>query len=365
MEPTVRSHYIPELDAIRALAFSLVVVVHYVVPTWNPALQNHGFIISTVLQAIITCGWFGVPIFLFVSGYSLANGKTAPNTTIDPKLFYLNRFLRIYPLYLVCLTILAFTHKLPGMTVLSIALMQTQDIPIPSAFALLWSIQLEVMCYLLFPIYLLAVIKRDRQQILYFVLALILFRVLLYYLQASMMWVMVYNTMFGGAAIFLFGMLAASMKNIESRALALTMSVGGGFLLIVLATIVFRMGGYQTSTGYAATAFWMFFPEMISVAIFLLLKGSISFSASKPQRNSTVLARLTFHIGRVSYSGYVFHLFILDFWGHAIAHHFDKDSLTILCLSFIGYYSVVVAFSHITYNAIELPFLRFRRVYQK
>jgi peptidoglycan/LPS O-acetylase OafA/YrhL len=109
----------------------------------------------------------------------------------------------------------------------------------------------------------------------------------------------------------------------------------------------------------------MVFPEIISIVIFLILKGMISLGDRNRMEGAGLCSRTIIHIGRISYSGYVFHLFVLDFWLHFIGQHLDYGSGVSLGISFIAYYCILVAFSHVTYNAIELPFLRFRHVYQE
>ncbi|MBU1042250.1 MAG: acyltransferase [Proteobacteria bacterium] len=365
MEPTVRSQYIPQLDAIRALAFTLVVVVHYSVPTWEPALLDRGFLISQVVSSIIHCGWFGVPVFLFASGYSLANGKTEPGTSINFKDFYLNRLLRLYPLYIVALAILVYCRKVPVISLIGATFLQTQDIFDGSAFTPLWSLQLESACYLLFPIFIVAITNRQRSTLKYFFAAMLMIRGFLFYLPAGQVWLLSYGTVFGGATVFLAGMIGAALPNIASRAKAWAMTLAGGMLLILLTLFVSRIGGYQTASGLHATAFWLLFPEIMSTICFLLLKGAISLSQTPAgRRKPGILHSLVVHIGRVSYSGYVFHLFVLDGYSH-LGFTWQYGSLKHFAASFVLYYTLLIAFSHVTYNAIELPFLRYRRVYQK
>jgi peptidoglycan/LPS O-acetylase OafA/YrhL len=106
-------------DALRATAI-LAVVFHHVAYMTNPTLGNHRPVIFGYL------GIWGVNCFFLLSGYLL--GRPYVAMLLDPKrkapstkLFYLRRFLRIYPLYAVGI-------------ILSIAVGYLVDRSLPSAF---------------------------------------------------------------------------------------------------------------------------------------------------------------------------------------------------------------------------------------
>lgn len=87
------SGYIPGFDGLRAMAVGIVLVAHA------------GY------ERIIP-GGLGVTVFFAISGFLITNlllGEYARHRTIDLKLFYIRRFLRLYPELLACvgLTLLA------------------------------------------------------------------------------------------------------------------------------------------------------------------------------------------------------------------------------------------------------------------
>jgi len=345
MEPT-KGKYLPQLDIIRACAFIFVVLLHYSVPTWD-AITNK---LGTITESLIRGGWLGVCLFLFVSGYSLALGKTHLDSTINLKNFYINRILRIYPLYIFCISIIAFTHTLNGQTMFSLALLQTQDIPKNSPFPVLWSIQLEVACYLLFPIFLEAV--RLRENLQYMFGAMLAIRMGMYFLPTALNWELSYSSIFGGATLFLSGMLAASIKNEKKFFLPL-----GIILFLMLSVFILKHGGFGGGSGEEMKFVWIFFPEIFSIIAFLVIKGALSFNSTG--RISYLIA----HIGRISYSGYVLHMFVLDFFLHFVGGRLNNSSLSHFFLSFSLYFVLLLILAHITYYAIELPFLKRRKAY--
>jgi peptidoglycan/LPS O-acetylase OafA/YrhL len=109
LEPTDRSQYDPRLDVIRACACGMVAIVHFSVPTWTDPIVDRGLVIDTVALSLIHTGWPGVPLFLFVSGYSLALAKTHRTYQLDKKQFFINRALRMFPVWIAAILILSVT----------------------------------------------------------------------------------------------------------------------------------------------------------------------------------------------------------------------------------------------------------------
>ena len=96
--PGSRLRYMPQLDALRAIAVGLVVVYHF----WRPARQSLHF------------GSIGVRIFFVLSGFLITGillearreldaGRTSPGAAV--RRFYLRRVLRIFPVYYLVLAI--------------------------------------------------------------------------------------------------------------------------------------------------------------------------------------------------------------------------------------------------------------------
>jgi peptidoglycan/LPS O-acetylase OafA/YrhL len=97
--PGSRLRYMPQLDALRAIAVGLVVVYHF----WRPARHQS-----------LHFGSIGVRIFFVLSGFLITGillearreldaGRTSPGTAV--RRFYLRRVLRIFPVYYLVLAI--------------------------------------------------------------------------------------------------------------------------------------------------------------------------------------------------------------------------------------------------------------------
>jgi peptidoglycan/LPS O-acetylase OafA/YrhL len=93
---------IPELDGLRGVAISLVIVYHYFY--YNPGAGHHttGLIRKTFvfLEKFFAVGWSGVDLFFVLSGFLI--GGILLDVRASPhyfKTFYLRRFYRIVPIY--------------------------------------------------------------------------------------------------------------------------------------------------------------------------------------------------------------------------------------------------------------------------
>jgi peptidoglycan/LPS O-acetylase OafA/YrhL len=106
--PPVTRDRAPELDLLRFIAATLVVVYHY---AYRPLVD--GAVSSTAygfLQDMATYGYLGVPLFFMISGFVIvwsAAGRTAGQ-------FLQSRFLRLYPMFWVGVVITLFVVWIAG-----------------------------------------------------------------------------------------------------------------------------------------------------------------------------------------------------------------------------------------------------------
>ena len=373
MEPSDRSRYDPRIDALRAIAFLLVAAVHFGVPVWTGPIDKghrilfHGVWLDAIPLDLIKTGWIGVPIFLFVSGYSLALGKAHSGYALDKKQFFLNRFLRIFPVWVVCILMLTYSHHLSGSNVFTLLLLQTQDVPPSTAFNIVWSIQLEFMCYLLFPV-LLAMVAEGRKAWTVYAL-LLMFRLGLHFLPLYDVFRLSYSTVFGGATIFLSGILTASLKPLRGNGIRHVHWIAGFVLVCAFSIFVTHKGGYQLAHGGEIRWVFVLMPEYLSLTVFLVLRGVLGGDRLAAGRRKSLLStaqtaifNVFVHIGKVSYSGYMFSLFVLDFTSRMFTF-IKPGGWPPFAAAFTLYVAVLVLFASASYHAVELPFLRMRRRY--
>jgi len=321
---------IPELDGLRGLAISLVIVCHYV------ASAEHGianFWLGHFLRAL-SVGWSGVDLFFVLSGFLiggiLIDSRTSPRYF---RTFYLRRVYRILPIYyswiflytiVVALGVYALRGELPtskrDLAVVPTYLMFLQNMiysPSPFEwrwFVVTWSLAVEEQFYIFAPP-LIRFLSRKR---LVFVLGTVIciapvlrylaFRYLpdLYYLPQYAMPCRADALAFGilAAVAWRWPVVRAYLEN--NRAL---LQRAVSYMLILLAILMWwlaRPNGIVTYTvGYTALAF--FYTSLMLLAI-SQREGVIA----KVMRGKWLR-----YLGRISYCVYLIHLTVNE-WAHRI-----------------------------------------------
>ena len=191
--------YDERLDHLRFLAAFIIIVFHSFPPMfavvkqipcdWNYFMQNMNQLdgLWLVPRAMLAEGQSAVGLFLTLSGFLFAR-ITAKSDIIAHK-FYLNRLLRIYPLY-ICFIVLALFLS-PGAAPfqsLALSVLTLQNLPSATSHMFLtphlWSVAVEFQIYLLFPV-ILAEYRKKGLKVLFLFLAAALALKLMVYLMAG------------------------------------------------------------------------------------------------------------------------------------------------------------------------------------
>jgi peptidoglycan/LPS O-acetylase OafA/YrhL len=157
-------HRVPELDGVRAIAISMVLLAHafFGYPNAPGALAS---VPSPILQAI-GHGWLGVDLFFMLSGFLitgiLLDTRERPHYF---KNFYARRVLRIMPLYFSVIFIWAilYSHYRSYFLLSSVFGANLDDllrIPEPHGPGVLWSLAVEEHFYLVWPAVVLLLSRR-------------------------------------------------------------------------------------------------------------------------------------------------------------------------------------------------------------
>lgn len=359
--------YIPQIDVMRAVAFSLVAIAHFSGPPWIDSIHDPNFV-ERIILSIIQTGWIGVSLFLFLSGYSLSINKTGPGYELNVKQFFINRVLRIFPVWFTCILLLKWSNNLSGTTFWSLVFLNIQDMPPSTAFGLAWSIQLEFFCYMLFPV-LLSYLNNRRQLALMYA-TFLAFRVMLYFVPPDELHKLSYSTIFGCGTVFLSGMVARKFMEtnspIKRRVLSLApWSIACAIVLLIgLLHFIATHGNYGYPVGRAIANIFLIMPEITSVIFALIVVPYFLRGAANSK--GSLANKVGAHVGRVSYSAYMFSLFTLDLFMHVMKEDFNNFSpggwmpyLTELVM----YLALLIGFSTLTFYTIEKPFLSRRHRY--
>ncbi|MDD5199714.1 MAG: acyltransferase [Terrimicrobiaceae bacterium] len=156
------------LDYLRGIAIGLVVLYHcFGVSSgvdqlrWNGWSRNFDEPLGFWLLLPASLGWAGVAIFFVVSGFCIhLSFERSRQKSISE--FYLRRFFRIYPPYLVALFVFSFVYPWHAIYLDSFSsyaqfgthLLLIQNVDPRSVFGInpsFWSIAMEFQLYLLYP----------------------------------------------------------------------------------------------------------------------------------------------------------------------------------------------------------------------
>lgn len=170
---------IAQLDGIRGVAVSLVVLFHYF-----GGNDEQSIIANKAIRWVINRGWSGVDLFFILSGFLI--GGILLDNKVNKRfagVFYYRRFLRIFPLYyLLLLVAWLATNEASTRWWLYVAYLQNIpaafDRPVPHILAITWSLAVEEHFYLLLPT-LVALLNRRSLSfaVLSFVVAAIVLRI--------------------------------------------------------------------------------------------------------------------------------------------------------------------------------------------
>lgn len=367
---TSLQHTVPEklhgLDHLRALAIIIVFLFHYPTPGELPdwALKCIDF------------GWIGVDLFFVLSGFLIGRqlfSELKSKGSISLKPFFIKRFFRIVPVYLVVVAIYFLVpvfRERESLPALWKFLTFTQNIGLnPSVngtFSHAWSLCVEEQFYLFFPlVIMLAVYLKATKKGLYIIVGFFLFTCLirLYiwtnYMQPLMnkeggdgnFWVTwIYYPTYTRLDGLLTGISIAGLVVFYP---ALKEKITKHADLLLVAGMLLLFGGYQLSyfrQGFNANIFG--FP-VIAISFGIMVLAAISPTCFLYKFKSWI----TTSIATLSYSIYLIHKAI----SHLCFLYFgrsgvDAESFWMLLLSVIFTILGAVLLRYV----VEKPFLRLR-----
>jgi peptidoglycan/LPS O-acetylase OafA/YrhL len=355
----------PELDTLRGIAVSMVVLFHGLGFTYGLAGLSG---IPKFLVALTLPGWTGVNLFFVLSGFLITGIllDTRPRPDYYRR-FYYRRALRILPLYyvtLLLLLVLARTGIVPRhaswsfLGLSAIYLANVSDLlGVPTQYGVLWSLAVEEHFYLLWPA---AVRNLSRQRVI--ICAVLTAGSCL--LLRSLYWAFHYSgggyTWLCADGLAMGAILAAVVRNTgEARTMmrrATTLAFASSFGLVVVGTpFGILMARNFLGVTFRETAIDLFFTGVLGLT---LLLGTSRWQG-------LVNLRPFQFLGRISYGIYLTHMLMFESVGHVTARYWPamqgaSGRFNYMVIQFCLSGSLTIAVTWISRWYFEEPFLRLK-----
>ncbi len=353
--------YRPELDALRCLAFFMVLTHHIVPGNLNP---QH-FQLSAAVEE---CTSSGVCIFFMLSAFLITElllREQAKTGTIHILAFYVRRILRIWPLYFLVLAggaLLPFVvHRYdapPGFLIPDLLLMGNwsnvwlHHFPHNSLLGNLWSISVEEQFYLIWPGIMLLFGRRGV-----LVTALLVLPVAwatdilvpMHYTREPDLWC---NSLSQFQYFAIGGLLALAFhkRTYQPSWVARTLMLLGAVLLIECAAFPFHYINPTQPFQFAQAL-----GGYLSVDL-----GAILLLCAFLQARLPKLADPFIYLGKISYGMYLFHL-PLKLGAGALMDKFPSLPLAVQTLgTWILAFAASAFFASLSYRYFEMPFLKLK-----
>lgn len=358
------SHKLHGLDHLRALAIILVFLFHYGRLFPHPEWTN----------TISEFGWSGVDLFFVLSGYLIASQlfkKIAEQKNISVKEFFIKRFFRIIPIYLVVVALyflFPFMHEKESLSPLWKYLTFTQNIGLniseKGTFSHAWSLCIEEQFYLLLPLILVALVYLKKiKKGFWLLIALFVFGFIIrfYCYQHFVLpagedsWLPWYKYIYYPTWSRLDGLLVGvSLAALLQFKPSFSESIlKHGNKILIVAVLIFT-GTYFLFSDQESLSTSVFGFTLVDIGYGFLVLAALSPKCFLYKYES----RITTKIAALSYGIYLIHKIVIHVSQNQFAKIKITDSSNVMFLICIV---TVLIVSIILNETIEKPFLKLRR----
>ncbi|MFN3021588.1 acyltransferase family protein [Chryseobacterium sp. TY3] len=355
---TSSGKFIPEIDGLRFIAISSVVIYHY----WCliSIYDTHTYVDNidySFIKKLISHGNFGVELFFVISGfilglpfckYYLHNGKK-----VDIKSYFIRRLTRLEPPYIISLVLFALASVIfLNMTIGTMfrsffsSLFYIHNFVYPGEKPLLngvaWSLEVEVQFYILAPIlalFFFSIKSLYKRRILLVLTICLLVLISNYYIP-------VFTSIYNYLHYFLLGFLLCDFYLSDSSIKYKIPNIAKLLLLVLFLSIWLYEKIYLV--GYFNRIIWELYQILIIFALyyFIIVRKQITI-LTKP---------LLTNIGGMCYSIYLLHYPLIAFVSkYMFAFQFSKISIINVTIYALIYTLVIGFVSAIFYLMIEKP----------
>lgn len=366
-----------------------MIIFHHGMPAWIVKLHHTMDVavittlgdqfgsIAAVINGLICESHSAVALFMTLSGFLFA--RISDGNQLHYKGFFINRVLRIYPLFTCALLLAMYLQpQNNGLIALLTSLLLGHNTPGAISHATLtphlWSISVEFQFYLLFPFLLTFCRSRGSRYLFLLLLLAITVRYLAFGAFHDVR-MLAYLSIFGRIDCFIIGMLLGTnypvlQKFTRHPLIFLTAATA----IMIGLTIFHKCGGFF---GTEHKAIWVYWPTVEAALWGALIISYCNCAMHIPR---TVSKALSF-LGSLSFSLYVNHYFLCQliptkvlpalerashesgFFATSANWLLGLDYWLCLILTLFVMLPVITLVSLLTYNVIEKPFLDMRVKY--
>jgi peptidoglycan/LPS O-acetylase OafA/YrhL len=304
---------------------------------------------------------------MVISGYLMSRIFTG--RPIDIRKFYLNRSLRIYPLFVLDVSLGYFSTPDPRPTATGLDYLLAL-LPISNLYRLnygafggqMWTIAVELQFYLLFPF--LLTFRRTSNAVSFYgsIIGLAIAARAAIYLTSGTTHQFTFFTLFGNIDLFVAGMLAAEIYRSldeQGRNFSIVWSIASLAITTLVIILAFLHSSFfhvdtngVSKDGVSRSALWIIWPTILAMCwsgtliLYLRSSGSIPWSSA--------LAAL----GTWSYSTYVWHILVIVITKHQLLW------MSSYVFGLFVVLPITAGVSFVSYRLIERPFLELRKSYR-
>ena len=365
--------YLVGVDHLRGIAAMTVLLYHGTQlitgdlkgHDFNPA-TDRGLTAWNPVKAMVSEGQLGVSLFMVLSGFIFVSGLIGRQWSVP--LFFYNRLVRIYPLYIFLIVLAVALYPQTSMGALIQAIVPIAgfsptdaDVGLVHSTGVIWTVVVEVQFYLLFP-FLMRWVQEGRFWLLARIVLLMVVLRGFALVAGDVNMGRLGFTIFGHLDEFVCGMVAAWLFRHRAEALhrwRWTLLVGG---LVGWAALAVGMNRWRQHVGEAGYSdIFVILPTITGIVMAVVVLGWVTTVTSEKALWSRLLARL----GVISYSLYLAHFMVLRILVAKVdlprlGFSMWLDSLVWSVLVFVP---LTVALSALTYSVVEKPFLELRKRY--
>lgn len=315
---------LPWVDALRGLSILAVVLLHIDIRIPISQSAVGAVIPREVSRVLFRSGFYGVKVFFVISGFLITTTilrRWQTVARVDVKAFYQLRFARIAPCLLALVAVLCLLHlaAVPGFVVVRTSLgravfaaltfhLNVLEIAVgylPAAWDVLWSLSVEEVFYLTYPL----LLRFVRPPLLVVASGLLLIVVgpLARTVWAGNAMAEDYGYLAGFDCIALGCLAAVAVRRRLLPAWALRTARGVGAALALL-VVVFRGSANYMRLGRLGLDV-----TVLALGTALFLWGVVGLSATRPSSAGRWSAPLRW-LGQHSYEVYLTHSFVM-IWG--------------------------------------------------